>query len=277
MTRLIAPVLMLAFFACAARAGDVYEIATRHYAFVTDLDRATADRIADHMDLVHDEYARRFRSFGVRDAAPLKVWVFQNRDDYLVHLRESGINGMGSGGMFFVTSEDSGLASFAEGRPLEDVLTTLRHEGLHQFAYQRLSKDLPQWINEGMAEYFGYALETERGLLPGIADPGAVVRLRAARDAGELFPLSELLFIDNATWNAMVRDGDERAALLYDQSWSVVHFLVNGEGGRYERLLGRYLHASWQGKTVTQASSEVFGTDLETMQRAWKTDRKSVV
>lgn len=262
-------VLSVVLSAAWARA-DTYAFTSRHYRFETDADREVAGRIADHMDLVFDEYARRFSGFAVRNAGPLQVWVFQTREDYLVHLARNGLNGLGTGGMFFITPEDSGLASWIGQRPIDDVLATMRHEGLHQFAYQRLSDDLPQWVNEGMAEYFGHSLETKRGLLPGVVDPRALNRLRSAIEQNKAFGLDELLFIDNATWNTMVTQGDERAALLYDQSWSVVHFLVNAEGGRYERLLAAYLKAAWQGKHVDQASREVFGPELETMERAWR-------
>ena len=269
--RLMWALIAVALSGAWARAADLHAFASRHYQFETDVDRKTAGRIADHMDLVFDEYARRFAGFAVRKSGPLRVWVFQTREEYLAHLAKNGLVGTGTGGMFFITPDDSGLASWIGQRPLDDVLATMRHEGLHQFAYQRLSDDLPQWVNEGMAEYFGHSLETRRGLLPGVVDPRALERLRSALEQGEAFPLDELLFIDNAKWNAMVTQGDDRAALLYDQSWSVVHFLVNAEGGRYERLLSAYLKAAWQGKGVEQASREVFGTRLETMERAWRT------
>lgn len=256
--------------AASARGAEPYRYASRHYQFETDLPREDIAPIADHMDLVFDEYARRFAGFAVRNAGPLRVWVFAAREDYLVHLAKNGLNGRGTGGMFFVTPGDAGLAGWVGDRPVADVLETMRHEGLHQFAYQRLSDDLPQWVNEGMAEFFGYSLETRRGLLPGVVDPRALSRLKGAVEGGRAFPLSELLFIDNARWNSMVTGGDERASVLYDQSWSVVHFLVNAEDGRYERLLAAYLRAAWQGKTVEQASREVFGDDLETMDRAWR-------
>ena len=30
-----------------------------------------------------------------------------------------------------------------------------QHEGFHQFAWSRFAEDLPVWVNEGMAEFFG--------------------------------------------------------------------------------------------------------------------------
>jgi len=222
------------------------------------------------MDRIFREYTKRFSDYPVRNATALKLWVFDREADYQEYLAEMGINAAGSGGMFFVGGKGAGLATLLEGGPLEIVLETLRQEGLHQCAYLRVHDSLPQWVNEGLGEYFGYSIETRAGIEPGVADAGALERLREAIERDAVFPLDELLFMSNEQWNARVTSGDARAVVMYDQSWSVVHFLMHAERGRYERLLWDFLRASWQGLSPEQASEKIFTRDLDAMDKAWR-------
>ncbi|MFT5424092.1 MAG: hypothetical protein ACI89L_001884 [Phycisphaerales bacterium] len=240
------------------------------YQIETDVDQATIDEIGRHMDRIFREYTKRFSDYPVRNATALKLWVFERQADYGEYLAGMGVNAAGSGGMFFVSGKGAGLATFLEGRPLEVVLETLRHEGLHQFAYLRVHESLPQWVNEGLGEYFGYSVETRAGIEPGVVDESALSRLHEAIEKDDVFTLGDLLFMTNGEWNARVNSGDARAVVMYDQSWSVVHFLMHAERGKYERLLWDFLRASWQGLSPEQASEKIFTRDLDAMDKAWR-------
>jgi len=271
MLRLWVAVMMVGLVTVGALGADeLRRHRSSQYTILHSVDDETVREIGRHMDVVFREYARRFSSFPVRNGGDLTLYVFQTQEEYMAFFDEMGMNATGSGGMFFYGGEKEGLAVFIGGRPLEVVLETLRHEGLHQFAYQRVHENMPQWLNEGMAEWFGYAIETRRGLEPGVVDGGARDRVRAAIDRGVTFPLDELLFMTNAEWNARLNAQDARAAVMYDQSWSVVHFLVNAENGKYERLLWDYLRAVWQGLTSEQAAEKVFSRNLGPMEEAWE-------
>ncbi len=252
----------------ATAGGDELRFASRFYDITTDLDRDDAAEVADHMDAVHAEYARRFSGFGKRNGEALRLWVFRDRDGYTEFLASHGIDGTGSGGMFFRRSSASGLVSYLGERPMDSMLETLRHEGMHQFTYQRIGDDLPVWLNEGMAEWFGYALRTRTGFAMGLADPVAVSRLRSAAEAEQLLPFADLLKMAHADWNARVQAG--QASVQYDQAWSVVQFLVYAEGGRYEPMLMTLLRQLWSGVDPQRAVTQTFGADLGPMEAAWR-------
>ncbi|MFG0307067.1 MAG: DUF1570 domain-containing protein [Phycisphaerales bacterium JB040] len=271
MLRVWVAVLVVGLAAAGAFGSDeLRRHRSSQYTILHSVDDETVREIGRHMDVVFREYARRFSSFPVRNGGDLTLYVFGTEAEYMAFFSEMGMNATGSGGMFFHGGQKEGLAVFLGERPLDVVLETLRHEGLHQFAYQRVHENMPQWLNEGMAEWFGYAIETRRGLEPGVVDGGARDRVRAAIENGVTFPLDELLFMTNAEWNARLNAQDARAGVMYDQSWSVVHFLVNAENGKYERLLWDYLRAVWQGMSSEQAAEKVFTRDLDPMEEAWK-------
>ncbi len=251
-----------------ALAGDERRFKSGAYDITTDLPEEQAAELARHMDAVHAEYTRRFAKFGKRNAEPLRLWVFETQQGYMEFLAGHEINAIGSGGMFFRRDDASGLASFLGNRPESMMYETLRHEGMHQFLYQRIGDTLPTWLNEGMAEWFGYALPTERGFEMGLADPHAIARLQKAAENDTLLPLESLLTMSHREWNERVRSGG--AGGQYDQAWSVVHFLAYSEGGRYAGMLDQLLGLFWQGYDPPRAVRAVFGSDLAPMEAKWK-------
>ena len=265
----VAVCVLLACLETVVAQPRLQDFSSRRYSISTDAPRDVAARIAAHMDLVYNDYLSRFSRYGVRNAGPLRLYVFSDRAGYLEFLAGENINGFGTGGMFVASRDRQMLLTWLGDRPLDGVLGTLRHEGLHQFVHQRVSDSLAQWCNEGMAEYFNYSIVSGNAIEPGIADPNAIRRVNDALLDGTALPLGDLLFITNEQWNDVVTSGDGMARVLYDQSWSVVHFLGHAQGGRFEPLLASFINAQWQGKTVEQASAEVFTRDLVTMERAW--------
>ena len=263
-------VLLLALLVGPASGVDseLRSFRSARYTVLTDMQGPGLEELVDHMDKVCAEYLRRFKSFHVRNPGPLNLYLFKDQDSYLRHLATMRINGTGSAGMFFVRGDERGLAAWVGERDIESVKGTLRHEGLHQIAHQRIHQNLPQWVNEGLAEYFQYSMVTSRGLETGLADPAALARIQAAVRRDTHIPLYELLYVTNRDWNDRVRSG-EGASLQYDQAWSVVHFLVHAKRGQYEDLLIRFLRECSTGKSAQQATEAVFSRDLATMERAW--------
>ena len=105
-----------------------------------------------------EEYARRLSGFRTLSRELFPLYLFATEDNYLRFFAERGIDGSNTVGMFFVNGQGSGLATWLGDQPMPRVLSTLQHEGFHQFAWSHISRDLPQWVNEGLAEYFGEAL-----------------------------------------------------------------------------------------------------------------------
>lgn len=252
----------------AEQADEPRRVRSAAYDITTDLPEAEARFVADHMDAVAAEYTRRFSAYAKRNAEPLRLYVFATRERYAEFLAEREINAIGSGGMFYRRGSDSGLISYLGNRPMAAMLETLRHEGLHQALYQRIGDTVPTWLNEGMAEWFGYAMRTRRGFVMGLTDPRAVARLQAASKAGTLVPLSELLTMTGEEWRNRMTTGV--AGAQYDQAWSVVHFLAYADNGRYQPLLDKLIRSFWMGLNDDQAIRATFGDDLSPMDARWK-------
>jgi len=127
----------------------------------TDLPAEQANTLAQHLNLMHAEYAAHLASLPARAPTPLNVLLFADREDYLETLRlRYGIHAAGTGGMFFVNPSGTALALWTGDLSRRRALHVLRHEGFHQFGYSRFGTDLPLWVNEGLAELFGASVSS---------------------------------------------------------------------------------------------------------------------
>ena len=148
------------------------------------------------------------------------------------------------------------------------MLSTLQHEGFHQFAFLKTDDDLPIWVNEGLAEYFGDAVIVEGGVRHGLVGAGRLDRLKAAHAARTSVPFQALLDMDSETWRQNLTSGSALGGLQYDQSWAAVHFLIHS-GPEVERAFTRYLVELSRNVRHTRAFRESFGEDTRRMEAAY--------
>jgi hypothetical protein len=241
-----------------------------HYWVKTDLDAETAIELAKHLNLMYEEFSRRLASLPQRAPQKLNVLIFRDRRDYLEVLRlRYGVDGRGSGGMFFVTPTGAGLAFWVEDLPKRRVHHVIQHEGFHQFAYSRFGNDLSPWLNEGLAEFFGASVLVGRSLILGQSTPRVLDSVQEAIELGEYVPFARMLRMTSEQWQRSLHDGS--ASLLYNQSWSMVHFLVYGDGGRYVSAFEQYLRLLNSGVMAEEAFVRVFGADVQSFEERWKT------
>ena len=246
---------------------------SRHYVIRSDLPPADTAQWAALLDTMHDEFTRRLvQRVGMRRRSPdhPNVFMFARQQDYLDTLRTRfGVNAMGSGGMFFVTPRGSGLAFFVESLPRQRVAHVVQHEGFHQYAHAFFGNELPPWLNEGLAEFFGESVVEGRSVIVGQASPSAVDQVRASVEQGRTIPFRDILGMDDAHWTEAVRAGNARQQ--YVQAWSMVHFLVYAENGRYEPFFTNMLRLLNDGVKPYDAMVRAFSLDSEPELRAFET------
>ena len=249
---------------------------SRFYKVTTDLtDRQLATDIAKHMDAVYGEYSSRMAGFrpnpnaAVRPDERMNLYVMKTQRAYLDLLADFGINAANSGGVFFRTPRGSGLATWVEGQSRLKMYYVLQHEGFHQFADARIASGLPPWVNEGLAEYFGDAVMVKGKLLAGRLDRERLDRMKRAVDEGAVLSFKELMNMDNRDWMERVTSGDKASSLMYDMAWSVCYSLVHG-GKQYRAALEEYLTLLNRGTNPRQAFDKVFGSNVESFQKAWE-------
>ena len=245
------------------------ELRTRHYRVYSDLPEEEAADLGEHMDRMFDAFARFLRRLEGDTDGLQDLYLLRDEAGYLRTLEEAGIDATGTGGMFFWGGGDTGLATWVEGRPREQVISTLQHEGFHQFAYLKTDDDLPKWLNEGLAEYFGDAVVLEDRVHHGVVRVDRLERLRRANAESVGLPFAELVDIDPEDWRENMTSGSPLGSLQYDQSWAVVHFLIHANP-EVERRFSEYLVKLSRNVRHRRAFREAFGEDLRPMERAFR-------
>jgi len=205
-----------------AIADALRTVDTRHYRIHTDLDAELSADLARRMDAMYEEYARRLAAFKPAGDVPrLEVYLFARQKDYLAFTGEKLHN---TGGVYI--PRRNLLAAFLEGQGRDGLRRTLQHEAFHQFAFNSISKELPVWLNEGMAQLFEEAIWTGDGFWLGHIAPRRVRQLQNDLAKGRLIDFETILPMTPEEWaNNLGRDGD-LGATQYNQAWAMVHFLT---------------------------------------------------
>lgn len=85
-------------------------------------------------------------------------------------------------------------------------------------------RELPIWMNEGLAGYFEDAIFVGGRMEIGLANAQRIALGKRALATGTTIDFETLLDLTSEKWGAILRQDNKRGELLYAQSWSFVHF-----------------------------------------------------
>lgn len=245
---------------------------SQHYRIYTNLSQRETVPYGRHMDALYEQYNKRFRSLGDKPIQRMPLYLFENEQQYKRFLQEHDIDATNSGGMFFVTHQLEGLATWTDSRSRRKTLQVLQHEGFHQFAWHAFGTNLPVWLNEGLAQYFEHAvLDDEGGMSLGMTSGPRIERVQAAIKQGNTLPIDTLSRVSTKQWVDVLRRSPDKANLLYAQSWSLTYFLIHGDGGRHQAKLLDYLKRLSEGDRPNDARLMAFGqSGLASLADNWR-------
>ena len=267
----LALLLVLAGFAFAGEASELRQYESRHYEIHTNLTPDEVQPLAKHMDRVFANYQDRFEDFRSRRKGSMPLFLFRKRAQYVEFMRSHGINAKNSGGMFFVhPPDDRGLATWTQGRPRSETFNVLQHEGFHQFAFNHIGRELPQWINEGLAQYFQDAIIVGDRMKLGVTSGPRIQLVKQMIRERNIVPLEKLMSMTNKQWNRRLNQDAKRGRMMYAQAWSMCYFLIHGDDGRYQDAFETYLQLVSEGRDARAAAKKAFGVEtLKPMGRRW--------
>lgn len=246
--------LLLGAFAAAPAAatklpGDWIEARSAHFVVLGNVTEKKAREVAEEFERIRAFFALRIPGVVAADDPPL--WIYVARDDATMKilmpslLRELGA---GSVGGRFVVRPTAQFIQLQAGTGEKWDLQLVFHEYFHYLS-DRLDLDLPLWLEEGLADFWGATQFT-----------------RDAVEIGRLLPtymkavggleLERLLVLDRTS--PEYRD-PARRGIVYAGSWALVHYLVLGEKGARSSQLPRYIDLVRTGRDSLTAAKEAFG------------------
>ena len=243
-------------------AAPIIPTDSKYYVIHSDLDSATVREASTRMTCMAEEYYERTKGMAAGQInRKFKFMLFSERTDY----RAAG-GPDGSIGVFLGSQPDHPLAALRlEDRP-ELLWHTIQHEGFHQFCTEVLGggrQPLPIWLEEGLADYFGYAQFTGEDLVPGVIPPDRLAMVQQMMLSGRFRPLTKLMSISRTGWLG-VADGVD-----YLEVWSLVHYLVHADDGKFRPVFERYIKATLQPNGPMPSLREMLGAD-EDLDKNWR-------
>jgi hypothetical protein len=242
---------MLALVA-GARAAEMQVYPTRYYVVHTDLGQDDAKEAIIRMTRMFEEYRMRTRGFSGEVRRPFAFYLFRNQADYMTAGGLPNSAGVFNGDILMAVAGD---------RITDQTWHVVQHEGFHQFARAVIRGDLPVWLNEGLAEYFGEAVFTGESFVSGVIPFDRLKRIKDEIRKHQFKTIDAMMRMSHEDWNKSVEIEN------YDQAWSMVHFLVHGDEGKYQQAMIRFIVLIGNGNKWEPAWRQAFGNAIGFEQR----------
>jgi hypothetical protein len=256
----VALLVLFVAFSLAAAPPQLKVYQGRFYEIHTDL---TGDELREaelRMTRMAEVYKDRTKDFSGTVGHKFPFFLYKNADDYYA------AGGMEGSAGYFDPNNDTLMAMVAPdqaGQPGDYTWHTIQHEGFHQFARAVIGGELPIWVNEGLAEYFGEGVFTGDGMVTGVIPQDRLERIREQINAKRFKTIKEMMLLPHSEWNKKLKMEN------YDQAWSMVQFLAHGENGKYQRAFGGFMRSLSTGHQWQQAWQANFGSAVG-FEDAWK-------
>ena len=205
-------------------------LATAHYQIHSAATRMQTDAVAAALERLHAAYAQVFPLQPGRDG-PYQVVLYRDQAEFKRNNRTAP------------WAEAYYRRPIAYAYPGEGA--NPHHWALHEATHQLLAEAggyrLPRWLNEGLAGCFGAGTLDRAGLHTDRPDPGAypvwwLRDVRVGADGAPRFQGEPLLRLHELVEGTGPPVG-EHVNHYYVAWWSLVHYLLHGDGGAQRQAL----------------------------------------
>jgi hypothetical protein len=223
-------------------------VESEHYLFKTDVPRDQAREAFIRLDRAFESYAYDLRGRGQPVDRRLNAAFFAKREDMLAYTKDPRIAAM------FVWQGENQAIVFAMSPDMSTVWGNLQHEAFHQYVRYSVG-ELPQWLDEGIAEYYEAGIFTGDGYELGGVDPRELADAQALARLNSFVPYNQFVAVNTKQWIGAMNHR------WYVQAWSMVYFLMHANNGEYKPKLESFM-ARVAKATERERASEDFGRDM---------------
>jgi hypothetical protein len=240
--------------------GPGLRLETDHYLlYTTVLDPNLLTQVPDFMESAHTAYNAQLPD-PIEPLTRSTIYLFPNRAQWEMFTRDlTGVHAA----IFLKIQEGAYCfngSCIAYDIGLERTLAALAHEGWHQFTSRHFAFRLPSWLDEGMAMMFeAFVRRDGQCQFEPTANAYRLEPLRDTVSRGDLLPLEHLLA--TSPGEVMATDRSEQVQTLYGQSYALVRFLREAEGGRYLAGFRRLLADGLKGRWPLDPDALIIATD----------------
>ena len=226
---------------------------SRYYVIYSDLPDAKVAEAAARLTAVAEEYHRRTAGFSGTINRRMSFYLFSGERDYHAMGGPPGSCGVFNGRALMAIANDDGF-----------LWHTVQHEAFHQFASFVITPRLPIWVNEGLAEYFGEGIWTGDNFFTGVIPADRLKRVQKLIRDKKILPFGDMNQMSGKSWIANININN------YDQAWSMVHFLIYGDGGKYQKAFALAITDIARGVNPGDAFAKHLGGDPDDFQEHYE-------
>lgn len=250
--------LVLTLCPDAAAQDKWTQVRSKNFFLIGNASEKEIRKVGTKLEQFRESFRLLFSSTVLDSPVPTNVVVFKNDASYTPFKpkRADGrIDDEIAG--YFQSGEDVNYITLSLGADEKQAYGTVFHEYVHFIINTNFKTEIPQWFNEGMAEYYQtFEMTDDVKIRLGFPQEGHASLLRS----GGWMPLEQLL---NFTNYQMLQLRGRTRDIFYAQSWVLVHYLT--QSGRSSSL-DKFLKEVTSGVPAKTAFQEAFQTSYDKME-----------
>lgn len=255
-----AALCLCALTSAAASAKDTWtSVRTKNFLLVGNASEKDIRLVATRFEQFRFVFSQLFPRANLTSITPTTIVVFKSDSSYtpfkpLYNGKPEAVAG------YFQSGEDVNYITLTAEKREESPFAVIFHEYSHLIINNTLT-DPPLWFSEGLAEYYStfQVTDGDKKITLGAPVSNHVFRLRE-----QFMPLEALLRVNERSSAYHERD---KTGVFYAESWALVHYLLQGNGGQRVKQLGRFSELLAQGKSLEESFQQAFQTDFKTMEK----------
>lgn len=254
--------ILICAAACPAAEEDVrwLEIRSPHFAVISNANERLARGAAAQFEQFRDVFRAAMPGFRVDSGTPLVILAVKDEKSLKSMLPEFwDRKGLARPAGFFLR----GLGKDYVALRLDAVGDNPFHIIYHEYAHDLMNLNygmVPNWLSEGLAEFFAHARINSREATVGIPGAAQLTLLRKM----QLIPLETLFTVD---YNSPYYSEQDKTTIFYAQSWALTHYLMMADEGNRRPQMAEFLRQLEQDVPAANAATRAFG-DLSVLARS---------
>lgn len=226
------------------------EVTSPHFFVLTNGTPSDARHVAHDFEQMRFVFADRYPQFRLNGGAPLVIFAAHDETTAKALMP-----------LVWKDKRAKPLGSFFQGWEKEYAMVRMDewNQGAHEVVYHEYTHSilhlnlhwLPLWLDEGMANFYGYTRFQGDQIFVGAAPPSYT-----SMPSSTLIPIETLIGVDQ---NSPYYRNEDKVYQFYAESWALVHFMMFGPGMDRGRRLNQFSALLQQGMEQKKAFQQVFG------------------
>jgi tetratricopeptide (TPR) repeat protein len=249
-------------FAAFSFGGDTswVEVKSPNFVVISDASAKQARRTARSLEQFRRLLQTALPKLKVDSGSPLIAFALRDEKSLKTLLPKDALQkGAATPGGLFLGSSERNFVLLRMDAPEDQRYHAIYHEYVHLVLSLNF-RDLPLWLNEGLAEFFGYANVGDGNSDLGNPSPALLETLQT----GTMLPLAALMEVkhDSPYYR---REG--MVEVFYAQSWALTHYFMVGDKRAHIAQLAEFLGLLQNDVPETEAAKRAF-SDMKALERS---------